>query len=132
MAEGIEVRVGKNGTRTYRASVWSNRDGKLLRKSFKREAEAKSWRQDAAGAVRVGRLRAGKPVTVAQAAEAWLAGVEDGSVRTRSGDLYKPSTVRAYRKELDKRLLPAFGKRRLTDLTRGELQTSSTGSASRA
>jgi hypothetical protein len=51
MAEGIEVRVSKDGTRTYRASVWSNRDGKLIRKSFKREAEAKVWRQDATGAV---------------------------------------------------------------------------------
>ncbi len=33
MAEGIEVRTAKDGTRTYRASVWSNRDGQLIRKS---------------------------------------------------------------------------------------------------
>ena len=34
MAEGIELRVAKDGTRTYRASVWSNREGKRIRKSF--------------------------------------------------------------------------------------------------
>jgi hypothetical protein len=54
MAEGIEVRVAKDGTRTYRASVWSNRDGKRIRKSFSRESEAKAWRQDAAGGVQEG------------------------------------------------------------------------------
>ena len=61
MAEGIEVRVAKDGIRTYRASVWSNRDGKLIRKSFAREAAAKAWRQDAAGAVRRGVLRPSSP-----------------------------------------------------------------------
>ena len=100
MAEGIEVRVAKDGTRTYRASVWSNRDGKRIPKSFPSQAAAKAWRSDAAGAVRSGRMRAVKSVTVDQAAEAWLAGARDGSIRNRSGDPYKPSAVRAYEKEL--------------------------------
>jgi hypothetical protein len=47
-AEGIEIRVAKDGTRTYRASVWSPRDRKLIRKRFTSQAEAKAWRQDAA------------------------------------------------------------------------------------
>ena len=55
MAEGIEIRIGKDGVRSYRASVWSNRDGKRIRKTFPTMAAAKSWRQDAAGAVRRGR-----------------------------------------------------------------------------
>ena len=38
MAEGIEVRTAKDGSRTYRASVWSNREGKLIRRSFPTEA----------------------------------------------------------------------------------------------
>ncbi len=122
MAEGIEIRTAKNGTRTYRASVWSNRDGKRIRKSFPSLAAAKSWRQDAASAVRSGRMRAVKAITVDQAAAAWLAGARDGSIRHRSGDRYKPSAVRAYEKELRLRILPAFGSRRLTDLTRNDLQ----------
>ena len=67
-------------------------------------------------------MRAVKSGTVDQAAEAWLAGARDGSIRNRSGDPYKPSAVRAYEKELRLRILPAFGKRRLTDLTRAEVQ----------
>ena len=122
MAEGIEVRVAKDGTRTYRASVWSNRDGKLIRKSFPREAEAKSWRADAAGAVRLGRMRAGK-------ADDRRPG--RGRVARGRGGRVGPQPFRRpvqaerdprLRKELDKRILPAFGSRRLTDLTRGELQ----------
>ena len=122
MAEGIEVRVAKDGARTYRASVWSNRDGKRIRKSFPGLAAAKSWRQDAAGAVRSGRMRAVKAVTVDQAAQAWLTGARDGSIRNRSGDPYKPSAIRAYEKELRLRIVPAFGSRRLSDLSRNELQ----------
>jgi integrase len=122
VAEGIEVRIAKDGMRTYRACIWSNRDGKLIRKSFPSQAAAKAWRQDAAGAVRGGRMRAVTPITVDQAAKAWLDGARDGSIRNRSGDPYKPSAIRAYEKELRLRVLPAFGKRRLTDLTRRELQ----------
>jgi hypothetical protein len=50
MAEGIEVRVARDGTRTYRASVWSNRDEKRICKSFPSQAAAKAWRSDAAAA----------------------------------------------------------------------------------
>jgi hypothetical protein len=33
MAEGIEVRTSKDGRKSYRASVWSARDSKLIRKT---------------------------------------------------------------------------------------------------
>src|SRR5215207_3372706 len=122
MAEGIEVRIAKGGTRTYRASVWSNRDRKRIRKSFPTLAAAKAWRSDAVGAVRSGRMRAVKAVTVDEAAKSWLTGARNGSIRNRSGDPYKPSAIRAYEKELRLRVLPAFGRRRLTDITRTELQ----------
>lgn len=69
MAEGIEVRVAKDGTRTYRASVWSNGDGKRIRESFSTLAAAKRWRQDASTAVRSGAMRAPKPTTIHHAAK---------------------------------------------------------------
>src|SRR4051794_30046052 len=99
MAEGIEVRAAKDGTRSYRASVWSNRDRKRIRKTFPTLAAAKAWRQDAASAVRTGKVRAVAPITVRQAADTWLAGAREGSIRTRAGDPYKPATTRAYEKE---------------------------------
>jgi len=44
--EGIEVREWKRVT-TYRASVWSPADRRLIKKSFPSLAEARSWRTDA-------------------------------------------------------------------------------------
>src|SRR5690349_5919997 len=44
--EGIEVRTAKDGRKSYRASVWSARDQKRIRKTFPTLAAAKAWRQD--------------------------------------------------------------------------------------
>jgi integrase len=43
-------------------------------------------------------------------------------VRTRSGDRYKPSALRSYEQALRARLLPRFGARPLSALSRGMLQ----------
>jgi integrase len=122
MAEGIEVRVAKDGTRTYRASVWSNRDGKRLRKSFKRESEAKAWRQDAAGAVRRGALRPSKPVTVKTAATDWLGAARAGIVRTRDGRAYKAASLRNYERTLRLHVLPVLGTRKVADVRKADVQ----------
>ena len=135
MAEGIEVRHAKDcpkapggsGARcncqpSYRASVWSNRERKRIRKTFPTPAAAKAWRQDALRGLRTGTLRAPKPTTVEQAAEDWLAGAKDGSIRTRGGARYKPSAIRDYEINLRARVIPALGRRRLTDVGRLELQ----------
>jgi hypothetical protein len=103
---------------TYRAEVWSPRDEKKIRKTFSSLAEAQAWRADASGELRRGALRAPIGVTLAQAAEAWLAGAGDGSIRNRSGDVYKPSAVRGYEQALRIRVLPALGKARLADIQR--------------
>jgi integrase len=56
-----------------------------------------------------------------EAAARWASGAEIGSVRTRSGDRYRPSTLRGYRHSLDDRLLPTLGHLRLSDITKGAL-----------
>ena len=68
---------------TYEAGVWSPRDGKRLTKVFPTMAAARAWRSDTSGAVRRGARRASTGVTVRAAADALLAGIEDGSVRNR-------------------------------------------------
>ena len=67
----------------WEASVYSRRDGRKIRKSFGSEAEAKSWRAEAMGALDKGTMRAPSPVTL----ERGMGGV----VRGRQGrDDQKP------------------------------------------
>jgi integrase len=132
MAEGIRRRhskgcPAKNGGRCncnagWEASVYLSREGRKLRRTFAREAEAKSWRSDALAAARAGSLKAPSSITVEQAAWLWLEGARNGSVRDRSGHIYKPGTVREYGRSLDLRVLPEFGANRLSELTRADIQ----------
>ena len=132
MAEGV-VRIhsrncpAKDGKRCncnagWRASVWSSRDGKKIRRTFARESEAKSWRADAKRGLDLGTLRAPTPTTVRDAWEAWIAGAKAGTVTNRSGDPYKPSALRTYERAMRLRVLPRFGGNRLADVRRPDLQ----------
>lgn len=132
MAEGIRKRhskgcPAKGGARCnckagWEASIYLSREGRKLRRTFAREAEAKSWRSDALTAARAGSLRAPSSITVEQAAWLWLEGTRNGSVRDRSGHIYKPGTVREYGRSLGLRVLPEFGANRLSELTRADIQ----------
>jgi integrase len=107
---------------TYQAQVWSVRDRRPVRKSFATLAEALAWRQDTQVAMRRGTMRAPSKRTLREAAEEWLEAAESGLVLTRSGDRFKPSALRSYREALHAKLLPALGNRRLSALTRNEIQ----------
>ncbi len=61
-------------------------------------------------------------MTLRQAGEDWIAGAKDGAVRTRSGDIFKPSTIRGYEAALKARIFPALGGLKLEDVSRVELQ----------
>src|SRR5262249_12718403 len=71
---------------------------------------------------RRGTLRAPTATTAREAWESWLAGARDGSIRTRSGDVYKPSSVHGYEQTMNKRVLEDYGARRLSDLSRLDMQ----------
>lgn len=130
--EGIRVRHRKscrtlsggdcNCRPAYEASVFSKRDGKKIRRTFANLSEAKLWRADAKTALAKGVIRASRPTTVRQAWEQWRAAAEVGTVRNRSGERYKPSSLRNYDLAMRSRVLPQFGSVKLTDLTRGDLQ----------
>lgn len=132
MAEGIEVRHGKdcrahaggrcNCRPSYRASVWSQRERKKVKKTFPTEAAAKAWRADALVGLRKGTLTSPKPITVRQAAEAYLKGMEDGTIRASGGDPYKPSSIRDYRMHIQASVLKRFGDHRLGDIRHVDLQ----------
>ena len=111
-----------NCSPTWRAWVYDKRSKTSIRKSFTTLVEAKRWRSEAADALYKGRLGTPTKVTVSEAAKALLEGMEDGSIRTKSGLLYRPAVIRNYRAALEGRIIPAFGPVKLSDLTRRDVQ----------
>lgn len=107
---------------SYQAHVWSARENKRIRKTFPTLTAAKAWRSEAVVELRRGTMRAPTATTLRKAWETWLAGARDGSVRNRSGDLYKPSVLRSYETSMRLRVVPEFGGSRLSDLTRVTVQ----------
>jgi integrase len=106
----------------YEAWVYSPRDAGKIRRTFANYAEARSWRADAKRQIDQGTLRAPGQQTLRQAATVWLEGAERGEVRNRSGDPYKPSTLRGYRHALEERVLPLIGGEKLSVITTSDLQ----------
>lgn len=106
----------------YEASVFSTRDRKKIRRTFPTLAAAKAWRMDSLAGVRRGSVRVPQPTTVHKAAESLVSGMRSGSVRTRSGDIYKPSVVRSYEAALRLHILPELGARKVADVQRRDVQ----------
>lgn len=131
MAAGIEPRHRKGCpavddgrcrcTPTYRAWVWSNKDGTKIRKTFPTIAAAKAWRSDAQAQLNAGALRA-STATIRDAWAAWLDGARAGLIRNRSGDPYKPAAIRGYEKAFRLRVEPRLGAVKLGDLRVPDVQ----------
>jgi len=129
---GIEVRhkkacASRSGGRcncqpTYQASVWSARESTRIRKTFPTLADARAWRSETQTGVRRGTLRAPAHTSVSEAAAELVAGMKSGRVRTRSGDLYKPSAIRSYEAALRDHVVPRLGPTRLGDVQRRDVQ----------
>jgi integrase len=123
-ARGCRSRAGGrcSCSPSYQAQVWSAPEQKTIRKTFPTLAAARSWRHESQVALRKGLLRSSSQLTLAEAAEAWLSAAEAGIVRTRTGEAYKPSAIRAYRQALNHRVLTTLGAKRLTAITNTMLQ----------
>ncbi len=129
---GIEVRHSKtcparHGERckctpTYQAHVFDARSARRIRRTFTTLAQAKTWRQEAAVALRNGTMKASAGRTLKQVADEWLAGARRGEIRNRSGDPYKPSAIRTYEQFLRLRVLPVLGASKFTAIRRIDLQ----------
>jgi integrase len=109
-------------TPSYQATVPLGQRGKRVRKAFATLAEAKAWRARGVVAAADGRLRPATSLTLQEAASQLIEGMQRGSVRTRSGAAYKPSVARGYEASLRLRLLPALGARKLSDISRRDVQ----------
>jgi integrase len=102
--------------------VYSAIDRKKLRRTFASHSAARAWQADAASAVRRGTLRVPTRITLREAATRWLNGAKDGSIRSRSGDPFKPSTIRSYSSALDLYVIRDLGGARLSEIRRIDLQ----------
>src|SRR5690348_9526045 len=108
--EGVVVRHRKGcalneGTRCncspgYQAQVFSGKERRTLRKTFKTLTEARAWRAESQVALSRGLLRGSSKQTLAEVSEAWLESARKGVIRTRSGDVYKNSALRSYEQAL--------------------------------
>jgi integrase len=67
-------------------------------------------------------LVAARPTSLKEFADSWLAGAADGSIHNRSGDRYKPSTLRGYEHALRRFVLPDLGAAKLYELRRQDIQ----------
>jgi integrase len=107
----------------YEAEVYDRHTGDKIRKQFRTEAEGRAWRADVMTGLQRGTITAaGTSTTVNDVADELLAGMEAGSVRTRSGDPYKPSTVRSYEGALRDYVRPDLGAMRIGDVKRRHVQ----------
>jgi integrase len=132
MSAGIEVRHQRscrsheggrcNCRRGYRVRVWDPREQRLHVQTFADPVAAKTWRDDTSQRVRAGTMRVDSSTTIAQAAEALIAGMNDGTVLDRTGRPYKPSTRRGYARDLRNDVVPTLGGLRLTDVRRRDIQ----------
>jgi integrase len=135
MSTGIEARHrrscparNENGggrctcTPTFQAKVGDAKTKRRISKTFNTRTAAKRWRPEAIAALRAGELSAERGPTVQAAYEAWIEGLRKGHVTTRSGDLYKPATIRDYERSMRLRILPVIGHLRLREVTTKDVQ----------
>lgn len=130
--EGITVRHGRscasrasdacNCKPSFQAHVYDARERRRIRKTFATVSEAKAWRREAMTALSRGTMKAPTKQTLRDAADAWLLGAKEGKIRTRSGDPWKPSTLRGYEAALRRRVLPRLGHLKLSDVRRNDVQ----------
>ena len=105
----------------YQAQVFFAGENRRASKTFDRLADARAWKRDTESALARGALGIRDSPTLRQAGAKWFAAAQDGAARNRSGQRYRPSTLRGYSRALEDRLYPPLGATRLSDIRRGAL-----------
>lgn len=101
--------------------------GQKIRRTFSgpgAKAAAKQWRADALSELGKGTLVAPTNVTVGELAALWIEGAtaEPPTVRRKNGEPFKPSYIRTIRDDLRLHVLPDWSARRLSDISRPDVQ----------
>lgn len=124
MPEKLPPGISRRKDGKLLAQVYSKRDRKRISKVFgpREVAAAKMWRRDTQVALDKGTITAGESPTFRRAAEVFMDGIRDGSIRTRSRKRYKGSTILRYQQALDDQLLDALGSFRLNEIRPGHFE----------
>ncbi len=107
---------------SYEASAYSTLEKTKVRKTFTARQDAISWRRRQLGLADTGQLRKPTRVTLAETGRSWLEMAEAGEILNRSGDPYKPSTLRTIEQDLRLRLIPELGPHAMSDIYKADLQ----------
>jgi integrase len=118
---GIQTRVGKDGVERYRGRVKDR--GKWVPGPWRTSlADARGDRVRMQARKLDGPLRIGDGQTVAQAAERFLDGAEQGTVLSRRRTRYAAKTVRGYRQAFEDWINPELGHVSVERLRRSQVQ----------
>ncbi len=96
--------------------------GRTVRDVLATLIEGRGRRHNAEGEVHDGKRRAPSSRTLREAWTVWLESAKAGTIRTRSGDPYKPSALRSYDLGMQARVLPVFGSSKVSALELHDLQ----------
>lgn len=107
---------------TYRAVVNLGAKRARLRKTFPTLAEAKKWRARILADKADERVVVPSRVRLDAAGGEFLDGIKSGRIKTRSGERYKPSTIRSYEDSLELHVYPDLGARHIGSITAGDIQ----------
>src|SRR5262245_41230155 len=110
-SEGCRLRDGGrcNCAAGWEASVYLAREARKVRKTFRTEAEARSWRADAQVAAHRGTIRATRrdTRTLATALVEFVDAMKHRTVRPKGRAAYKPNTIRSYQRAVALHIEPA-------------------------
>jgi integrase len=115
----------------YEAAIFDARQSRQLgrvvkiRKTFAGKgalAAAKKWRVDAQHAVGRGEIKFERKLRLEDGISEWLDKCKRGEVRSRRRIPYSASTLRDYRSDLDRFVLPDIGHLAVQDITRDNVQ----------
>lgn len=109
-------------TPTYRATAPGGTRGKRVRQTFPALFEAERWRTERIQLMRTHRIDDTINLTVRDAGERLLAGMQDGSIAKRGGAPYAGSVITSYESSLRAHVYPLIGGRRMDDIRRRDIQ----------
>ena len=84
------------------AQAYDPHTRKRIGKVFDSVAAAKRWKRDTESALEKGQIRVGESPSLKTAASEFMLGAGGGTIRSRSRERYRPSTLRGYKFSLDK------------------------------
>lgn len=108
---------------SYYGAVWDRAQSKIVRTRRHPTAEAaRNARTDLAGALARGEAPIVRGLRLTEARERFVAAARDGRALNKRGQRYKPTAIDNIEISLKKHAEPKLGKRRITDIRRGDIQ----------